>query len=357
MSDKQPIFDSTGKQVAEFLAGSWRKSPGKLAMTAINVTAIAPLLLRSGAGALAWWRLRNSGMSAIPVGTQFREAYMTYAVHSLEQEHRIADVIAALRADEVEAILFKGSAISRLYPESGLRPTGDIDLCVHPDQRTKAIATLAKRRRQHWVDFDHVEISQYSERSFEEIYHRSETVELQGCMVQVLGAEDHLRAICLHFLKHGGWRPLWLCDIAAVVEPLPDRVNWAAVYGKNARWADWIACTLLLAQELLGARLGSALSGMRKRCLPAWLVAAVLKQWSSPHAEPLPSFTDHIGINAGKAGILSAIAQRWPNPIQATVDVNGPFDRRPRMPFQLANWAVRSAKLIGQWQRDRWQSR
>jgi hypothetical protein len=46
-------------------------------------------------------------------------------------------------------------------------------------------------------------------------------VELNGAKIRILGAEDHLRLLCLHLLKHGAWRPLWLCDVAAALESRP----------------------------------------------------------------------------------------------------------------------------------------
>ena len=43
-----------------------------------------------------------------------------------------------MTATGLQPILIKGWAAARLYPETGLRPYGDIDVCVRPDQLAAA---------------------------------------------------------------------------------------------------------------------------------------------------------------------------------------------------------------------------
>src|SRR6266550_2307554 len=120
-----------GRAVAAALAGAWRSSSPQSEMPAQEVAMVAPLLLASGAGALCWWRLRHSSEQQliIPLG-QLRETYLHYAIHAAIHERQVARVFRVLRSAGVEPILLKGWAIGRLYPEPGLRPTGDIDLSV-----------------------------------------------------------------------------------------------------------------------------------------------------------------------------------------------------------------------------------
>ena len=46
--------------------------------------------------------------------------------------------------------------------------------------------------------------------------------------------------------------------------------------------------------------------------------------------------------------LLKALRLRWPNPIQATVGVGGPFNELPRLPFQLWECVSRTAYFITQ---------
>ena len=43
---------------------------------------------------------------------------------------------------------------------------------------------------------------------------------------------------------------------------------------------------------------------------------------------------------------LMGLYLRWPNPIQATVRVGGPFNAHPRLPFQLAELLSRTLQLM-----------
>ena len=48
------------------------------------------------------------------------------------------------------------------------------------------------------------------------------------------------------------------------------------------------------------------------------------------------------------AGTLKALRLRWPNPIQATVGVGGPFNSLPRLPFQIGECLVRTLRFARQ---------
>jgi hypothetical protein len=45
-------------------------------------------------------------------------------------------------------------------------------------------------------------------------------------------------------------------------------------------------------------------------------------------------------------GVLRDLRNRWPNPILATVAVNGRFNRLPRLPYQIGNCALRLSRFI-----------
>jgi hypothetical protein len=136
-----------------------------------------------------------------------------------------------LRAASVEAILAKGWAAASFYETRRLRPSGDIDICVRAADFQVAQAVLSSPEASDcWVDL-HKSFSEIGDRSIDDLFARSKIVQLGSEEIRTLGAEDHLALLCIHLLKHGAWRPLWLCDIAAAVESLAESFDWDIFLG------------------------------------------------------------------------------------------------------------------------------
>jgi hypothetical protein len=261
------------------------------------------------------------------------------ALQARLHERRIVRAIRLLRTEGVEPLLMKGWAAAQLYPHPALRPYGDVDLVVHPDQRRPAAAALSSPAGQRCRVDLHDRVTAL-DRPLEELFERSRLLPLGPSQVRVPGAEDHLALLCLHMLGHGAWRPLWLCDIAAAVEALPADADWTRCRPRDARRAHWIACAVSLAGLLLGARVEAA----RTVRLPRWLPRAVLAQWGRDEHYML---TPSMGFVLRRPRLLlNALRLRWPNAIQATVDVGGPFNNLPRLPFQVGECVRRVAQAL-----------
>src|SRR6266704_1146638 len=236
-----PKFEQR-KLIATVLAGSWRQLPSPLELSGEKLELVAPLLLTSGAAALAWKRVSNSGLRTSPAATELEQAYRLHALQSAIHERDIQNVLALLSRAGIEPVLVKGWAIARLYPESGLRPYGDIDLCVNPKQFAAAKAALNDEPNNSQVDF-HRGFTKLDTRSWDELYARSQGLKIDDVELRVLGPEDHLRALCFHFLREGAWRALWLCDIAVAVESRPADFDWDLFMGRDSKRREWFACS------------------------------------------------------------------------------------------------------------------
>jgi hypothetical protein len=163
--------------------------------------------------------------------------------------------------------------------------------------------------------------------------------------IRVLCAEDHLRILCLHLLKHWAGRPLWLCDVAAALESRPSHFDWDRCLGKDQRRANWILCTIKLAHQLLGARLGNI--PLRDQNVPAWLIPSVMEQWNAPSAPNLPLALGQIRKHLLEpTKLLKDLHKRWPNPIQATMDAGAPLNGMLRLPLQIRSCCVRAVRLL-----------
>ena len=336
-----------GMQLAEILSGSWRQRNPMLSSEDLHRH--APLLAASGGAALVWFGIRRHrakfSESALNL---YREAYIGSAAGAAAHEVELERLLQALNAAGIRSILVKGWSVGRFYPESGLRPCGDIDLWVDPDQRAQVdevVKRVASGRQA--VDLDHDQFRRFENRSFADFYDSCDTVHLGSTPIKVLRREDQTRTLCLHFLKHGGWRPIWLCDIAVLLESSNAPFNWEFCLGRDARRARWIGCTIALARELLGTRIPPG----APRCVtsnpPGWFTRTILKEWSNHSAPNAISFAVLIPeLKSRPWKLKSAVRDRWRNPIQATVDCNSAFDALPRWPYQLWDGVSRARRLL-----------
>jgi hypothetical protein len=306
------MSNSAGATVAAALAGAWRPAPPAWGLSADALARITPLLLEGGAGGLVWRRLRRSGVAECRATRPLRDAYRRHTLQAADHESDLRGAVGRLRAGGVEPILVKGWAAARLYPETGLRPYGDLDLCVAPAQLSAAMAVLTEAAgRIGWVEL-HEGVPDVADRPWAELYRRSRLVALGDGDVRLLGPEDQLRHLCLHFWRHVGCRPLWLCDVAALLEALPAEFDWDYCLAGNRRGSDWVRCVIGLAGCLLGARVPGAAE--RAGGLPPWLGPTVVWRWGAGfRLPPLPHYLRH------RREFPAALLYRWLNPVRATL--------------------------------------
>lgn len=326
------------KLIATTLAGTWRRSVNATSISEAELAEITPLLLGSGAGALGWRRVLNTNLETSPAASELQSAYQLHTIHALLYQHKIKQAFSLLRIHEIEPILIKGWANARLYPEPGLRPYGDIDLCVRPDQFQSASSVLdTQEGRECWVDL-HKGLGRLDERHWDEFFGRSQPVNLDDVKVRVLGDEDQLHVSCVHLLDHGAWRPIWLCDVATLVESITEKFDWDRCLGNDKRRARWVVSAIGLARQLLDARIEHCPAIVRDTLLPGWLVPNVLKQWERPcikdHTPP-----ELIMKSLRRPGrVPKALVNRWPDPIGSTIRLKGEFNELPRLPFQICDY-------------------
>ena len=340
---------SQGRLVAAALSGAWRPEPPAVSLSEDELRLVAPLLHGSGAGALAWWKVLRSPLADGHAAQGFRQSYRLQTLRAAVREAEIESLFKLLEAAGVDALLVKGWAAGRAYTEQGLRPAGDIDLYVRPGQYGKAKNVLASPEgRRFWVDL-HEGSGESCDGDPEEFYGRSRELRLGSARVHVPCEEDHLRLLCLHLLRHGAWRPLWFCDVAAAFESRAEGFEWERFLGRSRREANWVLSTLGLAHLLLDANVEGTPAEGAAELLPRWLVPCVLARWARPFATEQAPLKHHAPMRAylrRPRGLLQDLRRRWPGPVEATIATGGRFDSLPRWPFQLAHSAARAARWV-----------
>jgi hypothetical protein len=379
------------------LTHSWRGTATTAEITPMELSEITPLLIRSGGGALAWWRIRNSGLVQIAPAAKLKETYWLHRLEFQVHAQKIREIIKFLRAADVEPVLVKGWNVARLYPEPGLRHYIDVDLCVAPEQFRTAERVLANLGADaSYVDL-HCGLGHLDDAKWKEVFARTQLVTLntsaqslrprhlraeqpggsltaqaqstqskrrelprdncndltvpiaphsQEERVRVLCDEDHLRVLSVHWLRHGAWKAAGLCDIALMIENLPSSFDWNVCLGSDRTRAHWVAVAIGLAHELLGADV----TNCEYREPPRWLVLAVLRQWA--RSDTSPAFDALCGKLRQPRQFLQELFARWDQPMRATVALHRRFNYWPRFPYQLLYLAARTrAELAKQLKR------
>lgn len=348
-----------GKSISRFLAGSWREAGSHAHFDRDETRAIAPILLAGGAGPLAWWRLGGGELeSEGPPVPEFHQAYRIWRLLLREKEANASFAVALLREKGIQAIVFKGAVAARLYPDLGLRPYGDVDLAVAPSDDALARKTirgcvsegisidLHHRARTEAVSSGSLRqpdesFGELDDVPWDEVMNRSVILKLAAGDVRVPSPEHHLRLLCIHFMKHGGFRALWLCDIAAAVERAGPSFDWN-IFLKGDAWRTRCALVALqLAGELLEARIDGT-PAQTAPLLPAWVAPSVLREWASPERwpghRPLAN-----SLFRTPWRIPVELVRRWPGPLESTVNQGTEFEAFPPLAqIGEAAWKVRA---------------
>jgi len=332
-----------GRVVAAVLRGSWRATPPSPTVTTAELSLVAPLLHQLGSGALAWWALRNSALRDSAPAQKLRQIYRFDALRAAMRQADLERTIAVLQAAGIKPLLAKGWLASGLYPEPGLRPYEDIDLLVKAEDLSPALKALECEDAGRFVDL-HLHFFELKDRHLDELHRRSLLMTVGQVDVAVLGPEDHLRLLGQHLLRHGAWRPAWLCDIGAALESLPPGFDWDYCLWGDERRTHWMMCAFALAQLLLAARLPHWLGADEPMALPSWLPLTVLREWGKAHAHRPPGPLRNVWRKPFSKLAFEELRCRWPNGIVATVFTGAAFDAKPRLPLQVTNYLISAAR-------------
>ena len=335
-----------GEPLALALAGTlrhaWRPEAESTELPSVDLRAWAERLVAGGVGALAWSRIRHTALVDAPEASPLQEAFRFHAVSAARNERDLRHLLGHFNESGIEPILFKGWTLARLYPHKALRPFGDFDLLVPAEQTERARAVLRELEPdlRDRADVDTAEtLARYlPDRAEAELFGRACAESLDGARFRVLSWEDHLRLVALHQLHHGGWRPLWLCDVAVLLEAAPSDFSWERCLEGDARLSEGVLATVALAGELLGARVPP---GTPEVAAPGWLRRAVLHGWVHGY-ESMPASLYELRA-LGWRGALRALRARWPDPVSATVHLRAPFRTVPRPAVQVAECLRRAA--------------
>lgn len=250
------------------------------------------------------------------------------------QEHKIVKTFELFRKHNIEPVLIKGWAAARNYPHRHERVFLDTDLCVAPGDYEQARRILAGREEAKLLIDLHRGLRHLDTVAWDDLFADTEQVRLQETPVRVLRAEDHLRVLCVHWLNDGGEYRERLWDIYYAVENRPPDFDWdrclAVVEPKRRKW---IVCAIALARRYLGLHLEDTPIASEAESIPVWITETVEKEW----ATEVRLLRLHECLTDRKE-LFRQLKKRFPpNPIQATIEMDGEFDGQTRIFYQIAS--------------------
>lgn len=202
-------------------------------------------------GVLGWLARELKGDPEVPEAVQLQlqgGALRNAAAHGARVE-ALRNAIGALRAGDIDALVLKGPHLVERYYENDptLRPYGDIDLCVHPEDFRSAIEALEAAgfalldrnwefilkdlRGQlhlsspgggtvelHWHPVNGLRQRRTLRMRPGELWSAAVPGTVAGEACFVLPPADDLAYLCLHAALHGCNRLLWIIDIGLVAD-------------------------------------------------------------------------------------------------------------------------------------------
>jgi len=248
------------------------------------------------------------------------------------QEHRVSQIFKVFRENAIEPILIKGLAAGRYYPKTELREFIDVDLAVaHSDYGRSEVLCRSAALDGLAVDL-HDELRHLDTVSWNDLFANSELIDAENGTFRVLRREDHLRVLCVHWLTDGGSNRERLWDIYYAIANRDSSFDWDRFLnkvGKNRR--RWLVCTLGLAHRYLGLDLSDTPIEGEAMDIPDWLIRTVEYEWSrKDRSTPL-----ELALHDRKV-FLKQIPMRFKqNPIWATIQMEGSFDAKTRVFYQI----------------------
>ncbi|MDQ3221625.1 MAG: nucleotidyltransferase family protein [Acidobacteriota bacterium] len=258
-------------------------------------------------------------------------------------EVRIAEAFRYLRESGIEPILIKGWAAARFYPPTVPRYFSDIDLAVSPTDYKSASALLESGAKKKIIVDLHKGVRHLDTLPWNDLFENSHLVDIDGVGIRILRPEDHLRILCVHWLGDGGANKDRLWDIYYAVSNRPESFDWDRCLNTvSDRRKKWIILTIGLAHKYLDLYIDDLPFAAEAKIFPLWLIPALEYEWNSG----VPLMSLHVCLSDRRM-LWKQIKKRIPpNPVQATIDVEGEFDEKNRLIYQAGSIIKRTLPSI-----------
>lgn len=251
-------------------------------------------------------------------------------------EAYIRDVFTTFRQNGIEPILIKGWSNARFYPDPSERKYSDVDIVVGPTKCELSKQIVRDITGEVLAVDLHCGFGDRDPLSWEDLYSRSQLVDLQGVPVRVLSDEDNLRLTAAHWLIDGAVYREHLWDVYHQVANRKREFDWdRCLNAAGPVRRTWVVAAIATARDHLALDVTGLPNEVSSFELPHWYKIALEREWArGPYVRiPIWSCID-------KPKILAEQARRRfpPNAIAATTDSEGPIDETRRLRYQIKSF-------------------
>ena len=239
-----------------------------------------------------------------------KQRYQVNLHKTLLLSRELIRIVDSLSGVGIDVIPYKGLTLAEtIYGDVALRQAGDIDLLIRrqdfPAIR-KALCGIGYSPHQQFAErhvnsylksgyecaFDSAAGANLLELQWaiqprfyavdievDELFQRTQNLNLAGHSMKVLGLEDLLIVLCLHAAKHAWARLIWLCDIARTAQR--SDINWQIVASRAEKFGITriLRVSLMLSELVLYAKISSlADTGLPKDVKAGELVREMASQ-------------------------------------------------------------------------------
>lgn len=253
-------------------------------------------------------------------------------------EEKIKAAFRLFRENGVEPILIKGWAIAREYPNPSQRVYSDIDFCVAPDLFQKC-SQFVNDEEFKKLNIDlHCGLRHLDSFLWEDLFENSRLLLVGDVEFRVLCHEDHLRVLCVHWLTDGGVYKEKLLDIYYLIENGSDDFDWDRCLGGISEIRrGWVIKTIGITHRYYNLDVIGLPFFEELKDIPKWLIKTLEEEWATD-TKLIPLHT----LLGNRAEFWKQLKKRVPpNAIQATIDMEGKFDERPRFYYQMGSLIIR----------------
>ena len=292
---------------------------------AVNMDRLIDRAVKEGLGGFLYKSLLKAGCLETTPPRHRQRLYNIYYLtvrKNLKLLHALNSILGDLNKESIDITLLQGMALlQEVYEDAGLRPMKDMDLWVLPDNYQHLVDRLDRQKFEkdplypntyrrseilldihtHLLWADRIKARDYLlSKSQDEIFSRSDRIDIDGRHILVLSPQDHFLYLGLHALKHNFERLIWLVDIKSLVAGW-NKSDWDSLVkrAEDLGHKKTLLYILFLLTHIFDIRLPDDIATFLNKWKPGFMEKRILRR--RIEGQSIPTWAQLIMISNGRS--------------------------------------------------------